>query len=218
VIFSKSRNKNQDAFHLEALPHLDALYSAATFLTRDTREAEDLVQETFLKAYRFFHRYKPGTNCKAWLFRILTNTHINRRRSANRGLTYVDNVDVEVDDANPIAEHSVFYRDPEAGYLHALVHEDVRAAVDALPEDFRLPVVLVDLQDFAYKEVAEMMDCPIGTVMSRLHRGRKLLQKSLRDRAVEAGIIPAAAPGMAAHDAGAVSSLDSYREKRARMS
>ena len=213
IFGSKSaRTRGQDAFHSEAIPHLDALYSAASFLTRDPREAEDLVQETFLKAYRFFHRYRPGTNCKAWLFRILANTHINRNRGRHREPTSVDSVDIEVSEFNSIAEDSAFYRGPEAGYVDGLVHDDVRAALDALPEDFRLPVVLVDLQELSYKEVAEIMDCPIGTVMSRLHRGRKILQRKLRARAIELGVLPEQS-----EPEPEPASLEAYRARRTRQ-
>ncbi len=213
MIFGKSTPRRQDSFHTEALPHLDALFNAATYLTRDTREAEELVQETLLKAYRFWSRYKAGTNCKAWLFRILTNTHINRNRNRRRDLVYLDSVDGEgaADDVG-LADTSGFYRDPEADYLYGLVHDDVRNAVEALPEDFKVPVVLVDLQDFSYKEVAEIMECPIGTVMSRLHRGRKLLQKKLRGRAVEAGIVADSPETEPVEPA----SLDAYRQRRSR--
>lgn len=215
MIFGKGIQRRQDSFHTEALPHLDALYNAATYLTRDTREAEDLVQETFLKAYRFWSRYKAGTNCKAWLFRILTNTHINRNRGRRRDLVYLDSVEGDgmADDAS-LGDASAFYRDPEADYLYGLVHDDVREAVEALPEDFRMPVVLVDLQDFSYKEVAEIMECPIGTVMSRLHRGRKLLQKKLRARAIEAGIIPATPEDAVEEAPPGAASLEAYRQNR----
>jgi RNA polymerase sigma-70 factor (ECF subfamily) len=191
VIF-RSRKRMKDDFHREALVHLDALYYAARYMTKDPRDAEDLVQETLLKAFRFFHRYQTGTNCKAWLFRIMTNTHLNRQRGKAKQFTYLDNVDVEGGGgATPISDASSFYKNPEQGYLHGLVHEQVERALDSLPEDFRLAVVLADLQDFSYKEIAEIMDRPIGTVMSRLHRGRKMLQKKLRSHAIEQGIISA---------------------------
>ena len=185
----RSKKKMQDGFHREALPHLDALYTAARYMTKDPRDAEDLVQETFLKAFRFFHRYKPGTNCKAWLFRILTNTHINRNRGRRREYTYLEDADVGAEEQTPLGDKSAFYKNPEQSYLHDLVHEEVRQALESIPADVRTPVVLADLQDFSYKEIAEIMDCPIGTVMSRLHRGRKLLRKKLHRHAVAQGII-----------------------------
>jgi RNA polymerase sigma-70 factor (ECF subfamily) len=179
-------------------------------MTRDDRDAEDLVQETLLKAYRFFHRYKPGTNCKAWLFRIMTNTHINRTRGKVREFTLLEEVDHDTVDMIPKSDASAFYQNPEQGYLHSLVHEEVRNALEALPEDFRTPVILADLQDFSYKEIAEILECPIGTVMSRLHRGRKLLQKKLRSYAVERGILKASPLDESSEPA----SLDAYRARR----
>ena len=175
-----SRKKAVGSFNAEAVPHLDSLYYAAVYMTKDAREAEDLVQETMLKAFRFWHRYKKGTNCKAWLFRILTNTHINRNRGKHREFSYLENVDIASSEERPISDASAFYKDPEAGYLHGRIHPDVKQALNSLPEDFRAAVVLADLQDFSYKEIAEITECPIGTVMSRLHRGRKMLQKTLR--------------------------------------
>ncbi len=209
----RSRQKMKDNFHKEALPHLDALYYAARYMTKDPRDAEDLVQETFLKAYRFFHRYTAGTNCKAWLFRILTNTHINRQRGKHREFAYIENVDVEGAQDNPISETSAFYKNPEQGYLHGLVHEEVKRALDAIPDDFRTAVVLADLQDFSYKEIAEIMECPIGTVMSRLHRGRKMLQKRLRAHAISQGII-APNDGPSEEKVAQPTSLDDYRARR----
>lgn len=200
----RTRKRTQDDFHREALPHLDALFYAARYMTKDAQAAEDLVQETFLKAFRFFHRYKTGTNCKAWLFRIMTNTHINRQRGKKKELSYIENADVESNHDVPLSETSAFYKNPEQGYLHGLVHDEVKSALNSLPSDFRAAVVLADLQDFSYKEIAEVMDCPIGTVMSRLHRGRKLLQKRLRSHAVEQGII----------EDDRVTSLDAYRTRR----
>ena len=186
---------------------MDALYSAALYMTRDARDAEDLVQETFLKAYRFFDKYEPGTNCKAWLFRILTNTYINRNRGKHREFAYIENVDVDPADDDPISEHSAWYKDPEAGYLHTLVHDLVREALDSLTPEYRAVVVLADLQDFSYREIAEIVGCPIGTVMSRLHRARKLLQKRLRPHAI--------AQGFVVDEPAEPASLDEYRARRA---
>ncbi len=216
----RSRRRQRDAFHAEALVHLDALYNSARYMTRDERDAEDLVQETLLKAYRFFDRYQRGTNCKAWLFRIMTNTHINRQRGKAKQFTFIDNVDVDGGvDATPINEASAFYKDPEHSYLHGLVHDQVKAALDSLPDDYRTTVVLADLQDFAYKEIAEIMDCPIGTVMSRLHRGRKMLQKKLYAHAVETGVLEAgpldgSSESKEARGQRAVTDLDAYRRSK----
>ena len=174
---------------------MDALYNSALYMTRDARDAEDLVQETFIKAYRFFHRYQSGTNCKAWLFRIMTNTHINRNRGKKRELSFIENVDSEASLGDPVWENSAWYKDPEQGYLHQLMHDEVKTALESVPEDYRTVVVLADLQDFAYKEIADILECPIGTVMSRLHRGRKILQKKLRRYAMATGVLPAAEDG-----------------------
>ena len=205
MIFSSRRSKS-DSFHKEALPHLDALYYAALYMAKDTRDAEDLVQETLLKAFRFWHRYQQGTNCKAWLFRILTNTHINRNRGKHREFSFIDNVDVEPSDDAPLSQASGFYKGPEDGYLHELVHDNVKEAILSLPDDFRLAVVLSDMHDFSYKEIADVMDCPIGTVMSRLHRGRKMLQKKLRQHATDVGVLEAER---------SPTSLAEYRERKA---
>ena len=207
----RTKKRKKDDFHAEALPHMDALYYAAVYMTKDTREAEDLVQETLLKAFRFFHRYEPGTNCKAWLFRIMTNTHINRNRGKHREFSYLENVDVEGSAEEPIGDNSSFYKNPEQGYLHQMVHDEVKRALESLPTDFRTVVVLADLQDFAYKEIADIVGCPIGTVMSRLHRGRKMLQRKLRRYATEQGII---APDVS-ETGGTVTSLTDYRKDQA---
>ncbi|MFT5434908.1 MAG: RNA polymerase sigma-70 factor (ECF subfamily) [Myxococcota bacterium] len=212
MIFGRQK-KARNSFDLEAVPHLDALYYAAVYMTKDPREAEDLVQETMLKAFRFWDRYKKGTNCKAWLFRILTNTHINRNRGKHREFSYLENVDVESSEEQPISDASAFYKGPEAGYLHDRIHPDVKAAIDSLPEDFRTAVVLADLQDFSYKEIAEIVECPIGTVMSRLHRGRKMLQKKLRSHAIAQGIVQAE-PAVSPKTGTEPTSLDAYRQRR----
>ena len=179
-----------DPFETEALSFLDALYRTALRMTRSEADAEDLVQETYIKAFRFRDQFTPGTNLKAWLFRILTNTFINtyRRRQAQPEFTELDDVD----------EFSLYRRmsdlktssssgNPESEFLDGIVDVEVKDALAELPEKFR-EVVLLDVEGFAYKEIAEMLGIPIGTVMSRLHRGRKFLQKRLLDLAQERGI------------------------------
>jgi RNA polymerase sigma-70 factor (ECF subfamily) len=197
------------SFEAEALVHMHALYNSALYLAREPSRAEDLVQETLLKAFRFWHRYERGTNCKAWLFRILTNTFINRNR---RKQHLQESMDATERDYSGVllSEQSSFYETPDTTYLASLFPEDVRQAVEGLPENFRVPVVLADLNDFSYKEIADIMDCPVGTVMSRLFRGRKRLQELLFDRAVELGIIRTED---ARGDDGTIS-LAAYRERR----
>ena len=156
-------------FEREALPHVAALYGTALRLTRNAQSAQDLVQETTLRAYRFFHHYQRGTNCKAWLFRILHNTFITSYHKSRKERDMLLRVGAEIDvhgAGEPAAS--------ERGFSDVVV-----GALDALPTDFRMAVVLCDVEDLSYKEIAEVMDCPVGTVMSRLHRGRKLLQESL---------------------------------------
>jgi RNA polymerase sigma-70 factor (ECF subfamily) len=199
----------RESFEAEALVHMGVLYNAAVYMTRDPARAEDIVQETLLKAFRFWHRYERGTNCKAWLFRILTNTFINRSR---RKTPVIDSLDASERECSGVAlaEQSAYYEGPEATYFASLYPEDVRAAVEGLPELFRVPVVLADLQDFSYKEIADIMGCPVGTVMSRLFRGRKRLQEVLFGRAIELGVIPRAE----ALDATGALSLDAWRARR----
>ncbi len=194
MIFFKSGRDNTEedaarrAYEREALVHMEALYAAARYMTRDATEAEDLVQEVFLRAYRFWHRYESGTNCKAWLFRILTNTYINRNRKKQRTFSLIENADTDAE-VDGFYERSKFYGTPETEYMLKLFPEHVQRAVEELPDNFRIPVVLADLQDFSYKEIAEIMDCPVGTVMSRLFRARKRLQEKLFEYAIERGII-----------------------------
>jgi RNA polymerase sigma-70 factor (ECF subfamily) len=180
----------QDAFETEALSYLDALYRTALRMTRSEADAEDLVQETYIRALRFRDQFTPGTNLKAWLFRILTNTFINsyRKRARAPETTELDDVD----------EFSLYRRmaadrpassssDPEREFLDGIVSSEVKEALEALPERFRA-TVLLDVEGFSYKEIAAMLDIPIGTVMSRLHRGRKFLQQRLYELAKERGI------------------------------
>jgi RNA polymerase sigma-70 factor (ECF subfamily) len=183
------RAQSRDSFEQAALVHLDALYATGLRMTRDPRDAEDLVQDTMLSAYRFFNKFEPGTNCKAWLFKILTNTFINKYRKRVREREVRDVIDHEDTPSLMSEDVAEASRDPEGTMIGSLLSDDVKKALEAVPYDYRMAVVLCDLEEFSYKEIADIMDCPVGTVMSRLHRGRRLLQKSLHDYAVNQGIV-----------------------------
>lgn len=178
-------------FQEEALPLLDSLYGGALRMTRNPADAEDLIQETMLRAYRSFDRFEPGTNLKAWLFRIMTNAYINTYRKKQREPQKVSQDEVEDFDLyQELKDHDPqFSATPETIVLDSLVDSDITDAIDDLPEQFRLAVVLSDVEGFSYAEMAEIMDVPMGTVMSRLHRGRKALQKRLWDLARDRGIV-----------------------------
>ena len=181
----------QEEFEAVVLEHLHTLYSTALRLTRNTSEAQDLVQETLLKAYRFFDRFEPGTNVKAWLFTILRNTYINMYRKTVRQQEQVDFERIEpfyTDTANEPEWEWVDQESLEA-MLHHLVQDDVKRALDALPEVYRIVVLLADMADFSYKDIAAIIGCPEGTVMSRLFRGRRLLRKSLQEFARKSGYV-----------------------------
>jgi RNA polymerase sigma-70 factor (ECF subfamily) len=183
--------RSREEFEELVLPHLDPLYSAAMRLTRNERDAEDLVQDTCMRAYRFFDKFERGTNIKAWLFKILTNTFINRYRRRVKERSLVEGADrASVQDEFVSREAADFAANPEQYFFDRLLSDDVLRAIDALPVDFRLVVILADLQEFSYREIADILDVPVGTVMSRLFRGRKLLQKSLRGYAEGAGVLP----------------------------
>jgi RNA polymerase sigma-70 factor (ECF subfamily) len=177
-------------FEHDAMPFLDQLYSAALRTTRNPTDAEDLVQETYTKAFAAFHQYKHGTNLKAWLYRILTNTYINNYRKKQRQPLQSDASDVEDYQLARAESHtSKGLRSAETEALDHLPDSDVKRALQQIPEDFRLAVYLADVEGFAYKEIAEIMDTPIGTVMSRLHRGRHQLRELLTDYARERGFV-----------------------------
>lgn len=184
---------DQADFERDAMQYTRQLYSAALRMTRNPADAEDLVQETFLKAFRAYHTFEAGTNLKAWLYRILTNTYINRYRKESRRPSEVDLGTVEdlyLYRRIGSEESAEAARTTEDKVLDGLVESDIKKAVEDLPENFRIPVLLADMEGFSYKEIAEILDIPIGTVMSRLHRGRKAMQKSLWEFAMKRGLVP----------------------------
>ena len=187
-----------DSFVEEVMSHAPQLWSAALRMTRNRSDAEDLLQETFLKAWRASHTFERGTNLRAWLFRIMTNTFINKWNAAKRRPVETDIEDVEdlylyrrIGTLDPAALDS----SAEDQMLAVFTADEVKAALEDLPETFRLPVLLADVDGFSYKEIAEMLDVPVGTVMSRLHRGRKAMQKRLYDYAAERGLVDASVDG-----------------------
>lgn len=184
---------DQVDFERDAMQYTRQLYSAAMRMTRNPADAEDLVQETYLKAYRAYHTFQEGTNLKAWLYRILTNTYINKYRKDSRRPSEVDLGTVEdmyLYRRLGSEESAEAARTTEDRVLDGLVESDIKQAVEELPESFRMPVLLADLEGFSYKEIAEILDIPIGTVMSRLHRGRKAMQKRLWEFAKQRGLLP----------------------------
>lgn len=177
-------------FERDAMPLLDQLYGAALRMTRNPADAEDLVQETYIKAFQGFRSYKPGTNLKAWLYRILTNAYINNYRKAQRRPAEYATDDITDSQIAETASHtSKGLRSAEVEALEKLPDEEIRDALMSLKEDYRMVVYYADVEGLPYKEIAEIMGTPIGTVMSRLHRGRKQLRDALHNVAVERGFL-----------------------------
>jgi RNA polymerase sigma-70 factor (ECF subfamily) len=207
---------NRQDFERESLVHLPALLAVATRLTRNSVEAEDLVQDTFVKAMRARGQFEAGTNMRAWLLRILTNTFINRYRRGGLERSVLGGPD-----ADPLADGWVStstmeaLRDPESQAIRPMLEAEIRQTLDELPEDFRLAVVLADVEELSYKEIADIMGCPIGTVMSRLHRGRRILKSKLYHHARAMGIIgPESVVGAPEQREEAPIDLESYRRRK----
>jgi len=200
-------------FERQALVHVDALYGAAYRLTRNARDAEDLVQDSLLLAYRFWDSFQQDSNCKAWLLRIVTNTFINEYQRRKRSREVLDAASAEQEATDGVLVHAETSDrvSPERNLLDRSVSDDVQRALDALPDDFRTAVVLCDVQGLSYKEIADIMQTPVGTVMSRLFRGRKLLAAALREFAVAEGYLREPAP---ASDKDPID-LEKYRAARA---
>ena len=188
---NRSIDRARREFEALALPHLDGLYAAALRLTKNPRDAEDLVQDSVLRAFRFFDRFERGTNIKAWLYKIVTNTFINRYRRVSKERSIIDDERDSVQDRLVSRDSATQAENPEGAYFDRLLSDDVLRALDSVPIDFRMTVILADLQDFSYKEIAEILDIPVGTVMSRLFRGRRLLQGQLAEYAAASGVLQA---------------------------
>jgi RNA polymerase sigma-70 factor, ECF subfamily len=205
---------SSNAFADEAVGYMPSLMSVALRLTRSQAESEDLVQETFVKAVRAEQKFEPGTNMKAWLLKILTNTFINRYRRGNLERSIVEGpqanamLDGWMSTASMAAMH-----DPESAALRPILEKEIRGALEALPEDFRVVVLLSDVEEMSYKEIAEIIDRPIGTVMSRLHRGRQLLKAQLVEHARAMGILAEESPST---EASPPVDMAAYRARRAR--
>lgn len=191
LIFSLSKKKPlREEFERVALPHLTHLYTAAFYLTRNEAEAEDLAQETYLRAFRFFDKFEPGTNCKAWLLSILRNLFINRYQQKKREPEMVDWEKIDQAYESIVAQREDAGKDnPESLFFSRVMDHEVEQALRGLPEEFRTAIILVDIQELSYEEAAKVMECPVGTIRSRVSRGRRMLQVALREYAVKRGMI-----------------------------
>jgi RNA polymerase sigma-70 factor, ECF subfamily len=210
-VIRRTQTLDVEAFEKQALTHLPTMLAVAMRLTRNQPEAEDLVQDTVVKALRGRSSFEAGTNLKAWLLKILKNTFINRYRRGGLERTITDGPDADpLVDGWVSASSMRSLRDPESEALRPVVEAEIGRALDAVPEDFRLIVVLADVEELSYREIAEVVGCPVGTVMSRLHRGRRLLKARLIDHARELGLVATADA-----EVSDPVSLDAYRNARA---
>ena len=212
---NRSSEASRREFEALALPHLDGLYAAALRLTKNPRDAEDLVQDAVLRAFRFFDKFERGTNIKAWLYKILTNTFINRYRRNTKERNIVEDERDSVQDRLVSRDSADAAENPERAYLDRMLSDDVLKALDSVPVDFRLAVILADLQDFSYKEIADILDVPVGTVMSRLFRGRRILQKQLAEYAVASGVLQTTKVGASIAEGESID-LEEWRRKHGR--
>ncbi|MBS1121823.1 MAG: polymerase, sigma-24 subunit, subfamily [Deltaproteobacteria bacterium] len=212
--------EKRSEFERQAMVHMDALYGAAYRLTRNARDAEDLVQDALLRAYRFWDSFEQDSNCKAWLLRIVTNTFINEYQRKKRSREVLDAATAEQGATDGVLVHAdaTVRQSPERALLERSVSDDVQRALEALPDDFRTAVVLCDVQGLSYKEIADIMQTPVGTVMSRLFRGRKLLAAELRDFALAEGYVRSdgAAPPETGQESKKPIDLEKYRASKAR--
>jgi RNA polymerase sigma-70 factor (ECF subfamily) len=191
------RSKNR-IFEKTTLKYLDELFGTALRLTRNEKDAEDLVQDTYLKAFKAFHQFKTGTNCRAWMFRILTNTFINGYRRRAKEKDILERKETGRLTNSLLCKESLDrFSNPERRMVKQALCDDVQLALDEIPEDFRMAVILSDIRDFSYREIAEIMGTPIGTVMSRLFRGRRLLRIALKEFAVREGYVKELMPAHA---------------------
>jgi RNA polymerase sigma-70 factor (ECF subfamily) len=210
--------QKRNEFERQALVHVDALYGAAYRLTRNARDAEDLVQDSLLRAYKFWDSFQQDSNCKAWLLRIVTNTFINEYQRRKRSREVLDAATAEQDATDGVLVHTSAgdKQSPDQALLSASISDDVQRALEQLPDDFRTAVILCDMQGLSYKEIADIMETPVGTVMSRLFRGRKLLAAALREFAVAEGYVKTGDKKTDDNKSGATIDLQKYRAAKAR--